>query len=67
MLNKINKTFDLFGCSQSFPRKWMLYQLLGNMAEENYGSVWSIDQFHPLSKTIYLTKMIFLNLQIGLI
>ena len=27
----LNKTFDLIGCSQSFLRKWILYQLLGNM------------------------------------
>ena len=50
-VEKLNKTFDLIGCSQSFLRKWILYQLHGNMTEENYSSVWSIDHCYPLSKT----------------
>ena len=50
-VEKLNKTFDLIGCSQSFSRKWILYQLHGIMTEENYGSVWTIDQCYPLSKT----------------
>ena len=48
---KLNKTFDLIGCSQSFLRKWILYQLHANMTEESYGSVWTIDYCYPLSKT----------------
>ena len=50
-VEKLNKTFDLKGCSQSFLRKWILYQLHGNMIEENYGSMWTIDHCYPLSKT----------------
>ena len=50
-VEKLNKTFDLIGCSQSFLRKWILYQLHGNMIEENYGSLWTIDHCYPLSKT----------------
>ena len=50
-VEKLNKTFDLIGCSQSFLRKWILCQLQGNMTEDNYGSLWSIDHCYPLSKT----------------
>ena len=50
-VEKLNKSFDLIGCSQSFSRKWILYQLHGNMTEENYGSVWTIDHCYLLSKT----------------
>ena len=32
-------------------KKWILYQLYGNMTEETYGSVWTIDHCSPLSKT----------------
>ena len=42
-VEKIFKTFDLIGCSQSFLRKSILYQLHGNITEENYGYVWTID------------------------
>ena len=42
-IEKLNETFDLFGCSQSFLRKWILYQLHGNMTEKNSGSMWTID------------------------
>ena len=48
-VEKLNKTFDLIGCSQSFLRKWILYQLRGNMTQENYCSVWTIDHCYPLS------------------
>ena len=50
-IEKLNKTFELIGCSQSFLRKWILYQLHGNMTEENHGSVWTIDHCYPFSKT----------------
>ena len=42
-VEKLNKTFDLIGCSQTFLRKSILYQLYDNMTIENYGSVWTID------------------------
>ena len=48
---KTNKTIDLIGCSQSFFNRWILHQLYGDMTEENYGSVWTIDHCYPLSKT----------------
>ena len=48
---KTNKAIDLIGCSQSFFKKWILHQLYGDMTEENYGSVWTIDHSYPLSKT----------------
>ena len=50
-LEKLNKTSDLIGCSQSFLRKWILYQLHGFMTEEIYGSAWTIDHCYPLPKT----------------
>ena len=39
-VEKLNKTFDLLGCSQSFFKRWILYQLYGDMTEENYGQIW---------------------------
>ena len=50
-VEKLNKSFDLIGCSQSFLRKWILYQLYVNMTEENYRSAWTIDHCYLLSKT----------------
>ena len=37
-VEKLNKTFDLLGCSQSFFKRCILHQLYGNMTEENYES-----------------------------
>ena len=39
---KMNKSFDLLGCSHSFLRSWIIHQLYGNMTIENYGSLWQI-------------------------
>ena len=39
------------GCSQAFFKRWILYQLYGDMIEEKYGSVWTIDHCFPQSKT----------------
>ena len=50
-VEKLNKTFDLVGCSQSFFKRWILHQLYGDMTEENYGSVLTLDHCYPLSKT----------------
>ena len=50
-VRKTNKTFDLLGCSQAFLRKWIIHQLYGNMAEENYGEIWCLDHGYPRSKT----------------
>ena len=44
---KIN---DLIGCSNYFFRKWIIYQLYGDMTLENYGKVWCLDHCYPLSK-----------------
>ena len=55
-VRKISKTFDLLGCSQSFFKRWILYQLYGDMTEENYGEFWCLDHCYPLSKTNLLDK-----------
>ena len=48
-VRKTNKTFDLLGCSNSFFQRWIYHQLYGNMAIENYGSVWQIDHCLPIA------------------
>ena len=48
-VRKINKTFDLIGCSHSFFKNWILYQVYGNMTLENYDSVWQIDHCLPIA------------------
>ena len=50
-VKKLNKTINLVGCSQSLFKRWILHQLYGDMAEENYGSVLTLDHCYPLSKT----------------
>ena len=37
------------GCSHSFCKRWILYQLYGNLTFENYGSVWQIDHCLPIA------------------
>ena len=48
--SKTNKTKKLVGCSNSFFKKWIIFQLYGNMTIENYGKVWCLDHCYPLSK-----------------
>ena len=60
----VMKINDLIGCSNSHLRKWIIYQLYGDMTEENYGINWCLDHCIPLKK---LMKMIYINIQIGLI
>ena len=48
-VRKINKTFDLLGCSHSFFKNWIVYQLYGNMTLENCGSIWQIDHCIPIA------------------
>ena len=48
-VRKINKTFDLLGCSNSFFQRWIIHQLYSNMTIENYGSVWQIDHCLPIA------------------
>ena len=48
-VRKINKTFDLLGCSHSFFKNWIIHQLYGIMTMENYGSVWQIDHCLPIA------------------
>ena len=43
MLGKIKKTMELIGCSHSFLKNWISFQLYGEMRMGNYGSVWSLD------------------------
>ena len=40
----------LIGCSNSYLRKWIIYQLYGLMTLENYGTIWCLDHCYPLSK-----------------
>ena len=49
-IKKSNKTKKLLGCSNSFFKKWVIYQLYGEMKIENYGKVWCLDHCYPLSK-----------------
>ena len=46
---KTNKSFDLLGCSHSFFKNWIIYQLYGIMTIENYGSVCQIDHCLPIA------------------
>ena len=46
-----NKMNTLLGCSNSHSRKWIIYQLYGNMTLENYGIIWCLDHCIPLRKT----------------
>ena len=48
-VTKINKTFDLLGCSHSFFQRSIVHQLYGNMTIGNYGSVWQIDHCLPIA------------------
>ena len=48
-VRKINKTFDLLGCSDSFFKNWIIHQLYGIMTIEEYGSVWQIDHCLPIA------------------
>ena len=48
-VRKINKTFDLLGCSHSFFKNCIIHQLYGIMRIENYGSVWQIDHCLPIA------------------
>ena len=48
-VRKINKTFDLLGCSHSFFKNWIVHQFYGIMTIENYGSVWQIDHCLPIA------------------
>ena len=50
-IKKTNKTIDLLGCSPELFRRWIVHQLYGDMTEENYGSIWTLDHCYPLSKT----------------
>ena len=50
-VRKINKTFDLLGCSHSFFKRWIIHQLYGYMTLENYGSIWQVD--HCLAITSF--------------
>ena len=48
-VRKVNKTFDLLGCSHSFFRRWIIHQLYGSMMVENYVSIWQIDHCLPIA------------------
>ena len=46
------KTMNLIGCSHSFFKNWISYQLYGNMTMENYGKIWQIDHCLPISSVL---------------
>ena len=46
-----NKMNILIGCSNSHLRKWIIFQLYGDMTLENYGNIWCLDHSIPLKKT----------------
>ena len=48
--SQINKMNTLIGCSNYHLRKWIIYQLYGDMRLENYGKIWCLDHCYPLSK-----------------
>ena len=48
--SQTNKTKKLIGSSNSFFKKWIIFQLYGDMTIENYGKVWCLDHCYPLSK-----------------
>ena len=50
-VKKLNKTFVLFRCSQSFFKRWIIYQLYGEMTLDFYGKIWCLDHCYPLSQT----------------
>ena len=60
--NKIN---TLLGCSNYFLRKWIIYQLYGDMTEEIYGIIWCLDHCIPLKETN--ENDLYEYIQIGLI
>ena len=47
-VRKNNKTMDILGCSHSFFKHWIEFQLFGVMTLENYGKVWHIDHSLPV-------------------
>ena len=49
-IKKSNKTKNLIGCSNSFFKNWIIYQLYGEITLENYGKIWCLDHCYPLSK-----------------
>ena len=55
-IRKTNKTIDLLECSPDLFKRWIVHQLYGDMTEENYGSVWTLDHCYPLSRTNLFDK-----------
>ena len=55
-VKNLNKSFDLFGSSQSFFNRWILYQLYGDMIEENCGYVWQSDHCIPIGSVNLLDE-----------
>ena len=40
---------ELVGCSHSFLKDWIQFQLYDNMTMENYGKIWTLDHTIPIS------------------
>ena len=58
-VRKINKTFNLLGCSHSFFKRWIIHQLYDNMTEENYGKICCLDHCYPIGKCNLIDKKRF--------
>ena len=48
-LTKRGRTIDYLGCTASFFREWMAFQLYDGMTLENYGKVWHVDHTRPVA------------------
>ena len=48
-VRKVNKTFNLLGCSHTFLKRCLTYELYGDMTLENYGKIWCLDHCLPIA------------------
>ena len=55
-VRKTNKSMDLLGCSHSLFKKWIQFQLHGDMTLENYGKIWQIDHCLPINSFSLLNE-----------
>ncbi len=49
-LNKKERTWKYIGCTPTFLKKWIKFQLYDGMTLENYGKYWHIDHVIPCCK-----------------
>ena len=48
-IRKTNRIFIALGCSHSFFKEWIQFQLYVDMTTENYGSFWEIGHCLPMT------------------